>query len=152
MVGALTRAASAIDGGPSVPVQRAAVRVLEPGRADQETTALRRAFAAKRNLMLERLTRMGIRCLPGEGTFYVWASIAGLPGPLADAEAFFRAALERKVMTVPGAFFDVNPRKARPGPSPFQSWVRFSFGPPLANVRTGLERLEELVSAPARSL
>ncbi len=146
MVEALTRAASAIDGGPSVPVQRAAERVLEPDRADQETAALRRVFSRKRNLMLERLAGLGIRCArPSEGTFYVWASIAGLPAPLSDGESFFRRALELRVLTVPGVFFDVNPRKTRPGPSPFGSWMRFSFGPPEDNVRTGLERLESLV-------
>ncbi len=146
MVDALTRAASAIDGGPSVPVQRAAVRVLEPDRADQESSALRRVFARKRNGMLARLAGMGIRCArASEGTFYVWASIAGLPGPLDDAQVFFRRALEHKVLTVPGGFFDVNPRKQRPGPTPFRSWVRFSFGPPEENVLTGLERLEAMI-------
>ncbi len=146
MVDALTRAASAIDGGPSMPVQRAAVEVLAPARADQETQALRQVFARKRGLMLERLERMGIRCpRPSEGTFYVWASLAGLPAPLDDAEVFFRRALERKVLTVPGQFFDVNPRKQRAGQSPLRSWMRFSFGPPEANVRLGLERLEALL-------
>lgn len=47
-------------------------------------------------------------------------------------------------MTVPGSF-DVNPRKIRPGPSPLAAWVRFSFGPPEANVRTGLERLATML-------
>jgi len=146
MIDAMTRAASAIDGGPSMPVQRAAERVLEPRRADQETNALRRVFSKKRNLMVARLGELGIRCArPSEGTFYVWASIAGLGEPLCDAEVFFRRTLERKVMTVPGHFFDVNPRRSRPGPSPFRSWVRFSFGPPEANVRMGLDRLEALL-------
>lgn len=147
MVDALTRAASAIDGGPSRPVQRAAVAVLEPARADQETQALRRVFAQKRNLMVERLARMGIRCArPSQGTFYVWASLAGLRPPFCDADAFFRRALEHKVMTVPGRFFDVNPRKERTGASPLGSWMRFSFGPPEANVLMGLERLEAMLS------
>jgi len=147
MVDALTRAASAIDGGPSQPVQRAAVAVLAPERADQETAALRQVFSQKRNLMLERLQRMGIRCpFPSEGTFYVWASLADLPEPFDDAEVFFRRALERKVLTVPGRFFDVNPRQQRSGESPLRSWMRFSFGPPEANVRMGLERLEALLA------
>ena len=46
---------SAIDGGPSRVAQRAALQVLEPARADQETTALREVFCRKRNLMLEGL-------------------------------------------------------------------------------------------------
>ena len=62
---------------------------------------------------------MGIRCArPSEGTFYVWASIADLALPFDDAEAFSRRALERKDMTVPFRFFDVDPRKQRAGESP----------------------------------
>ncbi len=148
MVAALGRAASAIDGGPSVPMQRAALQVLEAGRADRETSAVRRAFSRKRNLMVERLEALGIRCArPSEGTFYVWASIAGLPAPLNEAFAFFRAALAERVMTVPGAFFDVDPEKSRTGESPYRSWVRFSFGPPEDNVVLGLDRLERLITA-----
>ena len=51
----INRAASAIDGGPGQPIQRAAREVLRPERADQETRALRQVFARKRNLMVERL-------------------------------------------------------------------------------------------------
>jgi DNA-binding transcriptional MocR family regulator len=58
---------------------------------------------------------------------------------------FFRAALERKVLTVPGEFFDVNPGKRRRGGSPYRQWMRFSFGPPMDNLKMGLDRLEELV-------
>lgn len=147
----LGRAASAIDGGPPQPVQRAAIEVLEPARADRETHALRQVFARKRNLMLDRLDEMGIRCVrPSEGTFYVWASIAGLPPPFDVADVFFRRALEHKVMTVPGAFFDINPGKTRTGPSPFRQWVRFSFGPPEPNVRMGLDRLEAMLALQVR--
>jgi hypothetical protein len=147
MIETLGRAASAIDGGPGQPIQRAAVEVLQPARADQETAALRNVFARKRKLMVARLRELGVR-IPhaSDGTFYVWGSIAELPAPLDDADAFFRRALERKVLTVPGRFFDVNPGKARTGPSPLASWVRFSFGPPEDNVRLGLDRLSALVA------
>ncbi|HEX9728670.1 MAG TPA: pyridoxal phosphate-dependent aminotransferase [Gemmatimonadales bacterium] len=143
----VNRAASAIDGGPSTAVQRAACQVLEPARADRETTALRSVFVRKRNLMLERLRAMGIVCphAPG-GTFYVWADIGNLPPPLNDADRFFRAALDRKVLTVPGRFFDVNPGGERVNGQEYQRWVRFSFGPPADNVRLGLDRLAELIA------
>jgi aspartate/methionine/tyrosine aminotransferase len=147
-IDALGRAASAIDGGPSLPAQRLALRALEPARADQETTALRRVFARKRDLMVRRLGAMGIRCVrPSRSTFYVWASLADLPAPFNDADHFFREALSRKVMTVPGRFFDVNPGRLRPGPSPYRSWMRFSFGPPKDNVTLGLDRLEAMLAA-----
>ena len=142
----LARAASSIDGGPSRIAQRAALAVLEPKRADGETRALREVFARKRNLLVERLERIGVRfARRPESTFYGWASLERLPPPLDDALAFFRAALERKVLTVPGEFFDVNPGKRRRGGAPYRQWMRFSFGPSEPNLRMGLERLEALV-------
>ncbi len=147
MIDTLGRAASAIDGGPSQPIQRAALEVLKPERADSESRALRQVFARKRNLMTRRLADMGIHCCPEpQGTFYCWASVKDLPSPLNDGQAFFQEALKYKVITVPGKFFDINPGKRRSGPSPFKSWVRFSFGPPEDNVREGLNRLERMIS------
>jgi aspartate/methionine/tyrosine aminotransferase len=146
MMETLARTASSIDGGPSRIAQRAALQVLAPAYADQETRALRKGFAQKRNLMIERLERIGVRfAKKSESTFYVWGSLAGLPPPLDDAMTFFRRALEHKVMTVPGEFFDVNPGKRRRGGSPYAQWMRFSFGPPMDNLRLGLDRLEQLV-------
>ena len=147
MIDTLGRAASAIDGGPGRPIQRAALAVLEQGRADQETTALRAVFSAKRNLMVDRLETMGVRfAYPSDSTFYVWGCLDALPEPLNDVETFFRHALEAKVLTVPGRFFDVNPGKSRTGPSPLASWMRFSFGPPMENVVLGLDRLAAMVA------
>jgi aspartate/methionine/tyrosine aminotransferase len=146
MIETMARTASSIDGGPSRIVQRAAIKVLEPERADQETRALRTVFAKKRNLMVERLESMGVRfARKPESTFYGWASLAGLPAPLNDAMTFFRRALEHKVMTVPGEFFDVNPGKRRRGESPYRQWMRFSFGPPIDNLAMGLDRLEQMI-------
>ncbi len=146
MVESMARTASAIDGGPSRIAQRAAIRALEPARADQETGALRTVFAAKRNAMVARLRAMGVRfAREPRGTFYCWGSLEGLPPPFDDAMTFFRRALEHRVLTVPGEFFDVNPGKYRRGPSPYRRWMRFSFGPPMDNVATGLARLEEML-------
>ena len=59
---------------------------------------------------------------------------------------FFRAALEEKVIVVPGEFFDVNPGKRRHGrASRFKGYVRFSFGPPMAVLEKAVERIERMV-------
>jgi len=148
MIETMARTASSIDGGPSRIAQRAALTALEPARADQETSALRTVFAAKRNLLVERLKRMGLSfAREPESTFYGWADLSALPPPLDDAMPFFRAALERKVMTVPGEFFDVNPGKRRRGETPYRRWMRFSFGPPMENLAMGLDRLEEMIGS-----
>jgi hypothetical protein len=64
---------------------------------------------------------------------------------------FFRAALGKKVIAVPGEFFDINPGKRRSQrASRFRGHVRFSFGPSMDVVDTALRRLEELVGEAAR--
>ena len=69
------------------------------------------------------------------------------PAPLDTGMGFFRAALERKVITVPGEFFDVNPGKRRTmRASRFRSHVRFSFGPAEDSVNGGLERLAAMIA------
>ena len=145
LIETLNRAASAIDGGPSRVTQRIALKALEPAQADQETQALRVEFGKKRAMMVERLEAMGIRCMAGDSTFYVWACLDQLPEGYNTGLDFFWKALDRKVMTVPGEFFDVNPGGVREGPSPFTQWMRFSFGPPMDNVNLGLTRLEEMM-------
>jgi aspartate/methionine/tyrosine aminotransferase len=63
-------------------------------------------------------------------------------------EAFFRAALQHKVITVPGSFFDVDPGQRRHGRSSrFQHHMRFSFGPEQSKLEEALTRLERVVSS-----
>ena len=142
----LNRAASAVDGGPSMLVQRAALQVLDPERVKVDMAALRKTFAAKRKVMLEGLQAAGIKVAePPRGTFYIWGSVENLPAPLNDADAFFHACLKKKVMTVPGHFFDVRPYRTRPATEPYRHWVRFSYGPDMQTVKVGVERIQELV-------
>jgi N-succinyldiaminopimelate aminotransferase len=74
--------------------------------------------------------------------------VQDLPPPLSDGMGFFRAALEEKVIVVPGEFFDVNPGKRRAGrPSRFRQHVRLSFGPSRESIEKALSRLERVVKA-----
>lgn len=147
----LGSAGSFLDGGGNRPAQRAAVALLSEDHVQRETMAIHEAFREKRQLMLSRLERMGVRFdRAPEGTFYVWANVSQLPAPLNDGMSFFRAALAEKVITVPGEFFDVNPGKRRSGQhSRFRSYVRFSFGPEKAQLEKALDRLDALVARAA---
>ena len=142
-------AGSFLDGGGSRPLQRKAVELLAPSAAMAETKAIQDTFGKKRVKLLNGLRDLGFTVeLPPEGTFYVWASAEHLPPSIRDATAFFRAALERKVITVPGDFFDVDPGKRRGGrPSRFRRHLRFSFGPPMASLELALDRLRELITS-----
>jgi aspartate/methionine/tyrosine aminotransferase len=149
VIEAVASAGSFLDGGGSRPLQRAAISLLSEDLVQKETLAIHAAFREKRDKMIARLERIGIRPdRAPDGTFYVWGNLSSLPPPLNDGMGFFRAALAAKVITVPGEFFDVNPGKRRSQrASRFRSYTRFSFGPPQAQLDTALSRIEQLVKA-----
>ena len=153
VIEAVASAGSFLDGGGSKPMQRAACEVATAAHARAETAAIREVFGRKRAMLLARLKALGVRFdRDPEGAFYGWGSVAELPAPYNTGMGFFRAALERQVITVPGEFFDVNPGKRRLGrPSRFRDHVRFSFGPEERVIASALDRLEAMVKgAPAQ--
>jgi aspartate/methionine/tyrosine aminotransferase len=149
VIEAVSSSGSFLDGGGSKPLQRSAIPLLAPEVAAAETRAIRDAFLRKRKVLIDGLRSAGVRFdLEPEGTFYCWGDISALPASINDGMSFFRAALEHRVICVPGEFFDVNPGKRRSGrPSRFRNYVRFSFGPEEAVVREGVRRIGELVKA-----
>jgi len=151
VIEAVSSAGSFLDGGGSRPLQRAAIPLLTEEVVQKETLAINAAFREKRDRMIQRLERMGIRAdRAPDGTFYVWGNLSALPAPLNDGMGFFRAALEKKVITVPGEFFDVNPGKRRSRrASRFRSYSRFSFGAPQAQLEEALSRMQVLISSGA---
>jgi aspartate/methionine/tyrosine aminotransferase len=146
VIEAVASAGSFLDGGGSKPMQRAACEVVTAEHARRETAAIRDVFGRKRAMLLERLKKLGVKFdRDPEGGFYGWGSVAGLPSPFNTGMGFFRAALQRQVITVPGEFFDVNPGKRRLGrPSRFRDHVRFSFGPEERVITTALDRIEAM--------
>jgi aspartate/methionine/tyrosine aminotransferase len=149
VIDGITSAGSFLDGGGSRPLQRKAAELLAPTAAMAETRAIHTEFAKKRNKLLNGLRDLGFTVdLPPEGTFYVWAGAQHLPSSISDGMSFFRAALEKNVITVPGEFFDVNPGKRRGGrASRFKRHLRFSFGPPIAKLELALERFRDVIAA-----
>lgn len=143
----VTSAGSYLDGGAPHPLQAAAIPLLDQAVADQEARAIQAAFAEKRRLMVERTQQMGMQLAnTPQGAFYAFVNLDTLPEPLRNGMDFFRAALERKVIVVPGEFFDVDPGKRRRHiPSRLRNYVRLSFGPSYDSVREGLMRLDALV-------
>jgi N-succinyldiaminopimelate aminotransferase len=142
-------AGSFLDGGGSRPLQRKAIELLAPTAAMAETRAIHTEFGKKRARLLNGLRDLGFTVdLPPEGTFYVWASAQHLPESISDGMSFFRAALERNVITVPGEFFDVDPGKRRGGrASRFRRHLRFSFGPAMPKLELALERFKDLIAS-----
>ena len=150
VIEAVASAGSFLDGGGSKPLQRAAIPLLDDAHVVAETNAIQTAFRAKRDRLLAGLARLGIDTdAPPDGTFYVWGKVGALPPPLDDGMGFFRAALDKQVIVVPGEFFDVNPGKRRhQRASRFRRHVRFSFGPAMDSLESALGRLEALIGKP----
>jgi N-succinyldiaminopimelate aminotransferase len=148
VIDAVVSAGSFLDGGGSRPCS-ARDRPAHPGGHAGRDARDPGEFGKKRQRMLDGLRDLGLVVdLPPEGTFYVWASAQHLPPAISDAMGFFRAALDRKVITVPGEFFDVNPGKRRGNrASRFRRHLRFSFGPPMARLELALARLGEMIGA-----
>lgn len=148
LIETVVSAGSFLDGGGNRPLQRAALPLVNAQHFLDETRAIQTTFAAKRARTLEALSALGVRVAePPQGTFYVWGDLAQLPPPLNDGMALFRRALERKVIVIPGQFFDVNPGNRRPHRGTrFDSFARFSFGPSMAELERGLARLGQLVA------
>ncbi len=149
VIDAVASAGSFLDGGGSKPMQRAAIPLLNPDHRMRETAAIQKSFGRKRQLMVDGLRALGVTIdRAPEGSFYVWGSVAGLPDTMRTGMTFFRRALEQRVITVPGEFFDVNPGKRRAGRvSRFRDYVRFSFGPAEPVLARALERLRAMVDA-----
>jgi aspartate/methionine/tyrosine aminotransferase len=148
VIEAVTSAGSFLDGGGSAPMQRAAAEILTPEHTELETQAIQTSFRHKRDVLLRGLSELGVRFdAEPEGTFYAWGDLSRLPASVNTGESFFRAALQKKVITVPGTFFDVDPGQRRHGrPSRFRHHVRFSFGPELSRIELALSRLGEVVA------
>jgi aspartate/methionine/tyrosine aminotransferase len=148
VIEAITSAGSFLDGGGSAPMQRAAISLLTTDHVERETTALRTSFRAKRDYLVKSLRELGVSfdCEP-EGTFYAWGDLKALPEPVNTGIGFFKAALQKKVITVPGTFFDVDPGQRRYGrPSRFRHHMRFSFGPSMDKIELAVERMRELIN------
>jgi aspartate/methionine/tyrosine aminotransferase len=145
VIEAIASAGSFLDGGANHPIQRQAMDLLEPERALQEGAAIAKVFREKRDFVLGRLRRMGIQpASQPQGAFYVWADLSRLPEPIQQGTRFFKAALQEKVITVPGVFFDVNPGRRRPT-SRFANLCRISYGPPMESLVLGMDGLERAI-------
>jgi aspartate/methionine/tyrosine aminotransferase len=141
----IASAGSFLDGGANHPFQSAAVALLDPQIAMQESLAIQKHFSKKRAYVLSRLKEMGIGCdAEPSGAFYVWANLSRLPQPLNDGMTFFLEGLKEKVIIVPGVFFDVNPGNRR-SQGRYTDYCRISFGPEMQNLEIGLDALERVI-------
>ncbi|KAG1456793.1 hypothetical protein G6F56_006752 [Rhizopus delemar] len=147
VVASMESTGSFLEGGAGHPLQHAAVPFLDPKVFKNEAISLQKHFKMKRDYVLERLEKMGLKVsVPLNATFYIWLNVSELPEPINAGLNFFEECLKEKVIVVPGIFFDVNPAHLRElFESPCHHFVRLSFGPPIEEVTKGLDNIERMI-------
>jgi len=147
LVTALSQSGSYLDGGASHPSQLAAIPLLDPEHVARERLATQKYFRAKRDHVLERLEKMGLKVeIPPVSTYYIWLNLSNLPQPLNDGLTFFEELLKEHAIVIPGIFFDINPNHRRNlFNSPCHHFVRVSFGPALPDLDKGLDAIERML-------
>ena len=108
----------------------------------EETDAMRDAFQARRDYMVERVNAMdGVSCICPEGAFYLMLNVQKqfgktLHGDLIKNEVDFVTSFLKHglVALVPGDGFDA------PG------FVRWSYAASMENIKEGLDRLEKFLA------
>lgn len=105
--------------------QHAAIEAM-----NQPLTADYKKYQAKRELVVERLTAMGLNVHGAQGAYYVFFQA---PFSMTDLE-FVDKAAERNVILVPGRAF-----------SSRHGYVRLSYGTSMEQLKKGLDILENLI-------
>lgn len=146
LIDACISAGSFLDGGASHPVQSLAVDLITRHQADEEAKSIKRNFKEKRDYMCKELNSLGISVHDPSGAFYAWGDLSNLPESVRSGRKLFEKCLEKKLIIVPGEFFDINPGKRRPKRTAnFENYARFSFGPPLEELELGIKILKEVL-------
>ncbi|MBV9112136.1 MAG: aminotransferase [Hyphomicrobiales bacterium] len=102
------------------------------GKDDAYFTTMRQAFGASRDRFSQGLSRLGLKVLPCEGTYFLNLDIAPL-GEKDDAEFCQRLVKERGVAAIPvSAFYEE---------APVKTVVRFCFAKTDSTLDAALERL-----------
>ncbi len=126
--------------GPNSFTQKAAVAAL---KAEGHTAEMVSEFNKRRQYIVERLNNMdGISCMLPKGAFYVFPNVSDLFGRniagqnAADSIELVSLILDKaKVAFVPGEAFGS------------KSHVRISYATSMENIKEGMNRLENLLSA-----
>jgi aspartate aminotransferase len=109
-------------------VQRAGIEALN---GDQSALhAMVAEFQIRRDLMVNGLSRMGIKCALPKGAFYAFANVAQFGTSEQVTEQLLREAL---VAVTPGSAFGPNG----------EGYVRMSYAASRKDVANGIRRIEE---------
>lgn len=112
--------------------QAAALRGLEEGRGEIEMMA--KEYRARRDYICERAHRLGWRCSPPSGAFYLWADVS--PSGWTAEELVHTLIRECKVALMPGTIFGDD----------YTNFVRITYSYDLETIKEAMNRIEAFLS------
>jgi len=127
----LTKVKSQIDSGPSVYVQKVAVKALESYDGDKPPNYMekvRETYNERMNTLVKGLNSLGWRCKKPKATFYLWVN-CGM-----DSMAFAAKMLDVGVIATPGVGFGDHGK----------THLRFAITRPEKDIREACERMAKL--------
>ncbi len=128
IIGALKKVKSQVDSGASVFTQQACVTALRSYTSDEKPECVRRTldiYKGRRDVLVNGLNELGLKCEKPRGTFYVWAKVGG------SSIEFASKLLDVGVVVSPGVSFGEYG----------EGYVRFSFTVPTERIKEALERI-----------
>jgi aspartate/methionine/tyrosine aminotransferase len=147
LIGRLGSIGSFLDGGAPKLIQESILPIINIEAANIEAKSIQREFGKKRDLVVNKLRELNLKLYnEPSGAFYCFASLENMPRKIRDGHSFAELALSKKVIVVPGEYFDVNPGRRRSHiRSRLSDYIRISFGPNISQVEMGLERFSEII-------
>ncbi len=128
LVKGLTKVKSQVDSGPPIYIQKAAIKALgcyTGNKPPEHLEEMNRIYVERRNLLVECLNSLGLKCDKPKATFYVWLNCG------CDCMEFTAKLLETGVIVTPGIGFGKQGK----------THVRFSFTQPKQKIKEACERM-----------
>ena len=116
----------------SITAQEAAEEALRNGRT--EMSRMRREYMERRNIIVGRLNKMGLKCFMPEGAFYAFPRISDTG--LNSKDFATRLLLEHKVAVVPGTAFGACG----------EGYVRCAYAASMEHIEEAMDRMEAFVA------
>ena len=114
--------------------QYAALRGLEQGRC--EIARMAEEYRARRDYICERAHRLGWRCSPPSGAFYLWADVS--PSGWTAEELVHTLIRECKVALMPGTIFGFG--------DDYTNFVRITYSYDMETIKEAMNRIEAFLS------
>ncbi len=131
LVAALTRIKAHSDRGMFYPMQLAAINALNS--PDDFMEKRNRIFQERREVLVEGLTKIGLKVYPPKATFYLWA---GVPEGYTSQDFCFKALDQANVWMIPGSLY------GKYG----EGYLRIAFTHSVDRLKEAIRRLQKFFS------